>query len=88
MRQDDTWSAMLTRKQNNLEKLQSELGIFIIGEGRTVTAAVVTMVGGVLNCTLDYYFMGHLRLGIRGAAAATVIGYCSTIAYAFWFYIN
>ena len=71
-----------------LEKLQSELGIFIIGEGRTVTAAVVTMVGGVLNCTLDYYFMGHLRLGIRGAAAATVIGYCSTIAYAFWFYIN
>ena len=67
--------------------LQSELGIFIIGEGRTVTAAIVTMVGGVLNCTLDYYFMGHLGLGIRGAAAATVIGYCSTIAYAFWFYI-
>ena len=67
--------------------LQSELGILIIGEGQTVTAAIVIMIGGVLNCVLDYYFMGHLGLGIWGAAAATVIGYCSTIIYAVWFYI-
>ena len=67
--------------------LQSELGILIIGEGQTVTAAIVIMIGGVLNCVLDYYFMGHLKLGIWGAAAATVIGYCSTIVYAIWFYI-
>ena len=67
--------------------LQSELGILIIGEGRTVTAAVVIMVGGVLNCVLDYLFMGCLKLGIWGAAAATVIGYCSTIVYAVWFYV-
>lgn len=67
--------------------LQSELGILIIGEGQTVTAAIVIMIGGVLNCVLDYYFMHHLGLGIWGAAAATVIGYCSTILYAVWFYI-
>ena len=67
--------------------LQSELGILIIGEGQTVTAAIVIMIGGVLNCVLDYYFMGVLKLGIWGAAAATVIGYCSTIIYAVWFYI-
>ncbi|MBP3879974.1 MAG: polysaccharide biosynthesis C-terminal domain-containing protein [Lachnospiraceae bacterium] len=67
--------------------LQSELGILIIGEGRTVTAAIVIMIGGVLNCVLDYYFMAHLKWGIQGAAAATVIGYCSTIIYAIWFYI-
>ena len=54
--------------------LQSELGIFIIGEGRTVTAAVVITVGGVLNCVLDYVFMAKLGMGIRGAAIATVIG--------------
>ena len=66
--------------------LQSELGILIIGEGQTVVAAVVIMIGGVLNCVLDYYFMKHLGLGIFGAACATVIGYCSTIVYAVWFY--
>ena len=66
--------------------LQSELGILIIGEGKTVVAAVVIMVGGVLNCVLDYYFMNILGMGIKGAAIATVIGYCSTIAYAVWFY--
>lgn len=67
--------------------LQSELGILIIGEGKTVVAAVVIMAGGVLNCALDYLFMAKLHMGIRGAALATVIGYCSTIAYAVWFYI-
>ena len=67
--------------------LQSELGILIIGEGKTVVAAVVIMIGGVLNCVLDYVFMRNLNMGIRGAAIATVIGYCSTIIYAVWFYI-
>ncbi len=66
--------------------LQSELGILIIGEGKTVVAAIVIMVGGVLNCVLDYVFMAKLQMGIRGAAIATVIGYCSTITYAVWFY--
>ena len=66
---------------------QSELGIFIIGEGQTVTAAIVIMIGGGLNCLLDYLFMGPLGLGIMGAAAATVIGYSSTIVYAIWFYV-
>ena len=67
--------------------LQSELGILIIGEGKTVVAAVVIMIGGVLNCVLDYVFMAKLHMGIKGAAIATVIGYCSTIAYAVWFYM-
>ena len=66
--------------------LQSELGILIIGEGKTVIAAVVIMVGGVLNCVLDYLFMHNLGMGIQGAAIATVIGYCSTIVYSIWFY--
>ncbi len=67
--------------------LQSELGILIIGEGKTVVAAVVILIGGVLNCVLDYVFMAKLHMGIRGAALATVIGYSSTIAYAVWFYV-
>ena len=66
--------------------LQSEIGILIIGEGKTVTAAIVIVVGGVLNCVLDFVFMNYLHMGIKGAAIATVIGYCSTIIYAIWFY--
>jgi Na+-driven multidrug efflux pump len=45
------------------------------------------MVGGVLNCVLDYVFMAKQGMGIRGAAIATVIGYYSTIGYAVWFYV-
>ena len=67
--------------------MQSELGILIIGEGKTVVTAVVIMVGGVLNCVLDYLFMKVFGMGIEGAAIATVIGYMSTIVYAVWFYI-
>jgi len=67
--------------------LQTELGILIIGEGKTVTAAIVVMVGGVINCVLDYIFMKYLHMGIRGAAIATVIGYSSTLVYAIWFYV-
>ena len=67
--------------------LQSALGILIIGEGKSVTAALVIMIGGIFNCVLDYIFMKHLHLGIRGAGIATVIGYSSTIIFAFFYYI-
>ena len=67
--------------------MQSLLGILIIGEGKSVVTAIVIMVGGTLNCVLDYVFMKHLHMGIRGAAIATVIGYCSTIVYAIWYYV-
>ena len=45
------------------------------------------MIGGIFNCVLDYIFMKHLHLGIRGAGIATVIGYSSTIIFAFFYYI-
>lgn len=67
--------------------LQSMLGIFIIGEGRTISAAVVIMIGGILNCVLDYVFMNVFHWGIRGAAIATVIGYVCTVIYAIWYFI-
>ena len=67
--------------------LQSELGLLIIGEGKTVTAAIVIMIGGVLNCVLDFVFMKYLHWGIKGAAIATAIGYVTTIVYAVWFYL-
>ena len=67
--------------------LQSLLGILIIGEGKSVQAAIVIIIGGVTNCVLDYIFMKHLNMGIKGAAIATIIGYTSTVLYAFYYYI-
>ena len=67
--------------------LQSTLGILIIGEGKSVQAAIVIIIGGVLNCVLDYIFMKHFNMGIKGAAIATIIGYTSTIVYAFYYYV-
>ena len=67
--------------------LQTALGILIIGEGKSVQAAIVIIIGGVLNCVLDYIFMQKFNMGIKGAAIATVIGYLSTVIYAFFYYI-
>ena len=66
--------------------LQSELGILIIGEGKSVVAAIVIMIGGVANCVLDYVFMKVFNMGIKGAALATVIGYLVTVVYAVFYY--
>ncbi|MBP5384078.1 MAG: hypothetical protein J6Y57_03775 [Lachnospiraceae bacterium] len=57
-------------------------------EGKTVEIAVSAVIGGVLNMLLDYVFMGPLKLGIAGAAAATMIG-CSVLCiYALFFYLH
>ena len=66
--------------------LQTVLGVLIIGEGKTVTAGLLTIVGGMLNMVLDYVFMGHFGLGTKGAAFATVIGYIVPVLYALYFY--
>lgn len=66
--------------------LQTALGILIIGEGRTVTVGVLTILGGVTNIVLDYVFMHTLGRGIKGAAIATAIGYVIPVLYGIWFY--
>ncbi len=66
--------------------LQMALGVMLIGEGRSVLAAVLLIIGGVLNCVLDWLFMAVFNWGITGAAIATAIGYAVTIFYAFYYY--
>lgn len=66
--------------------LQMVLGVMLIGEGRSVLAAVLLIIGGVLNCVLDWLFMAVFNWGISGAAIATAIGYAVTILYAFYYY--
>ena len=66
--------------------MQTILGILLLGEGKNVLTAVLSIVGGGLNLFLDYLFMGVFHWGIRGAAIATVIGYLVPVLYALYFY--
>lgn len=66
--------------------LQSVLGNLIIGEGKMVLAAVLSIIGGILNCVLDYVFMKYFHWNIQGAALATAIGYAIPVVYGFWYY--
>ena len=41
--------------------------------GNSITPLLLLMFSSILNVALDFLFMGTLRLGVRGAAAATVL---------------
>lgn len=56
-------------------------GTVAIGVGKSVTSAVLIVIGGILNCILDFVFMRYLNMGVFGAAIATVIGYAVTVIY-------
>ncbi len=43
------------------------------GMGDTVTPLTFVGIAGILNIVLDYYLIGHLKLGASGAAIATVL---------------
>ncbi|WDV45578.1 MATE family efflux transporter [Clostridiaceae bacterium M8S5] len=50
------------------------LNNFIRGEGNPRLAASTMLIGAITNIILDYIFIRHLSLGIKGAAYATIIG--------------
>ena len=60
--------------------LQMALGVMLIEEGRSILAAVLLIIGGVLNCVLDWLFMAVFHWGIIGAASSVILfGYVSFI---------
>ena len=58
----------------------------IRAEGASTYAMATQIVGGVLNVLLDWLFMGGLGLGMRGAAAATVISQAVSVALVMAFF--
>lgn len=58
-----------------------------LAEGKATQIAVTSVLGGILNMVLDYFFMGVLDWGISGSALATMIGYSVPFIYGIWFYI-
>lgn len=47
----------------------------IRAEGKPRTASFITVLANVVNIVLDIVFMGPMKMGIRGAALASIVGY-------------
>lgn len=56
--------------------LQTAFQTLFVTAGRPGLGLGLTVAGGLANIVLDCLFMGPLGMGVTGAAAATVIGYC------------
>lgn len=67
--------------------LQTAFQVFFVTAGRPGLGLGMTMAGGMDNILLDWLFMGPLGWGIRGAAVATVIGYCVPTAGGIVFFL-
>ncbi|MGM0673426.1 MAG: MATE family efflux transporter [Spirochaetota bacterium] len=57
-------------------------------EGRAKTAMVIMLIGAGLNIILDPVFIFGLRLGVKGAALATIIAQFTSFLFAMGFYIS
>ena len=56
-----------------LAVLQLLFQTFFVTAGKPKVGLTLTILGGVLNIVLDYYFIASLDMGIRGAAIATSV---------------
>lgn len=73
--------------------LDTALSCFFSGRGQTVVIMVINVIGMLINCLLDYLLIfGHFgfpKMGIEGAALATVCAFCAiSLMYALamlWF---
>jgi len=61
--------------------LSMALNNVIRAEGNAKTAMITMMIGAILNIVLDPIFIFIFKMGIRGAALATVISQATTLTY-------
>lgn len=59
---------------------------FLIATGKTLFSMISQVVGALINIILDYVFIYPLKLGIAGAAYATVIGQIASFILAMIFH--
>lgn len=66
--------------------LQTIFQYALITAGKPTLGMTMMILAGVSNIALDIVFMGPLNMGIRGAAIATVIGYCIPTLFGFVYF--
>ena len=59
---------------------------FLQATGKTVHSTIAQVVGAAINIVLDYVFIYPLKMGVAGAAWATVIGQVASLATAICFH--
>lgn len=69
-----------------LAMLQMLFQTFFVTAGKPKHGLFLTILGGVLNIVLDYFFIAKLNLGIKGAAYATSIGYGIVAIYGLYYF--
>ncbi len=60
---------------------------FVQATGKTMYSTIGQISGALANIVLDYVFIYPLDMGIEGAAIATVIGQCISLAVTLWLHI-
>lgn len=69
--------------------LQTAFQTLFVTAGKPGLGLGLTVTGGLANIVLDWLFMGPMKMGVAGAAAATVIGYCiPAVAGVMFFFRN
>lgn len=61
--------------------LQIQFQSLFVANGKPQIGLAVTIMGGLANVFLDYFFIAVCKIGISGAAIATGIGYCIPAFY-------
>ena len=56
--------------------MQSAFQVFFATAGKPHIGLISTILGGLTNMIFDYIFIALLGFGVKGAAMATVMGYC------------
>lgn len=70
-----------------LATLQLLFQSFFVAAGKPRLGLTLTVASGAANVLLDWLFMGPMKLGIRGAALATGIGYAITALYGLGYFM-
>ena len=59
----------------------------LVADGKAAMTVVLSVIGGVINCGLDYLFMKSFHWGVTGAAIATLLGYSVTLIYGIYYFV-
>lgn len=61
---------------------------FIRVDGAPTFSFITALSGGVLNIVLDYILIGHMKMGIYGAALATILGLILSFIMGIYYFIH
>ena len=66
--------------------LQVQFQSLFVANGKPGTGLLVTLVSGLANVFLDYYFIAVCNMGVAGAAVATGIGYFIAAVFGLYYF--